>query len=105
MEQLQQLCTNLQPSLLHLLDNAISPALMKALCRAPWASPGMALSAFMSSWLILPFANALRISGCVLLKLGLESGSQSVLDAMHKGIDLDLAERVLCDLGRSNRLA
>ena len=41
------------------------------------------------------FCRRLAASGCVLLKLGLESGSQAVLDAMHKGINLDLAARVL----------
>ena len=33
-----------------------------------------------------------------MLKLGLESGDQTVLDRMHKGIDLKLASRVLENL-------
>ena len=40
----------------------------------------------------------LRKSGCQLLKLGLESGSQLVLDGLHKGIDLALVEQVLAAL-------
>jgi radical SAM superfamily enzyme YgiQ (UPF0313 family) len=41
------------------------------------------------------FCLALRQSGCVMLKLGLESGDQEVLDAMHKGIDLALVSATL----------
>ena len=37
----------------------------------------------------------------VLLKLGLESGSQAVLDAMAKGISLELMERTLGALSRA----
>ena len=44
------------------------------------------------------FCHALRKSGCVLLKLGLESGNQDILDSMHKGIELELVARVLTAL-------
>ncbi len=37
----------------------------------------------------------LRLSGCILLLFGLESGSPRVLQAMDKGIDIDLVEDVL----------
>jgi hypothetical protein len=36
-----------------------------------------------------------------MLKLGLESGDQHVLDALHKGINLDEASRVLMNLKRA----
>ncbi len=39
--------------------------------------------------------------GCVLLKLGLESGNQAVLDAVAKGIRLELMERTLAALSRA----
>ena len=39
----------------------------------------------------LDFCRALKDSGCVMLKLGLESGDQAVLDSLEKGITLDLA--------------
>jgi radical SAM superfamily enzyme YgiQ (UPF0313 family) len=37
----------------------------------------------------------LKRSGCVLLQIGLESGDQGVLDALHKGIELSLAKKAL----------
>ncbi|HCC54189.1 MAG TPA: radical SAM protein [Desulfobulbaceae bacterium] len=84
-----------QPSLLHFLDNAVSPALMQALAAEP---PGLDWYGFarISPLLAEPdFCQALRRSGCRLLKLGLESGEQAVLDAMHKGQDLALSAKVL----------
>jgi radical SAM superfamily enzyme YgiQ (UPF0313 family) len=41
---------------------------------------------------------ALKQSGCVMLKLGLESGDQSVLDNLQKGIDLAEASSALKNL-------
>ncbi|MBU3937492.1 MAG: radical SAM protein, partial [Proteobacteria bacterium] len=86
------------PSLLHFLDNAVSPALMQALAAEP---PGMDWYGFarISPQLAdLDFCHALRQSGCRMLKLGLESGDQTVLDAMNKGQDLALIEKALNNL-------
>jgi hypothetical protein len=41
------------------------------------------------------FCRALKRSGCVMLKLGLESGDQSVLDKEEKGVDLQIASAAL----------
>ena len=41
------------------------------------------------------FCRAMKESGCVMLKLGLESGDQGVLDALAKGIRVDEASRAL----------
>jgi radical SAM superfamily enzyme YgiQ (UPF0313 family) len=41
------------------------------------------------------FCAALKASGCSMLKLGLESGDQGVLDALEKGIRIDEASRAL----------
>jgi radical SAM superfamily enzyme YgiQ (UPF0313 family) len=46
----------------------------------------------------LEFCRALKRSGCRMLKLGLESGDQGVLDTMRKGIDLATASQVLKNL-------
>jgi len=84
-----------QPALLHFLDNAVSPALMQALAADP---PGLDWYGFARISPLLAeadFCRSLRRSGCRMLKLGLESGEQSVLDAMHKGQDLALIEKVL----------
>jgi len=37
----------------------------------------------------------LKKSGCVMLKLGIESGDQGVLDSMQKGVDIGTASLVL----------
>ncbi|OGR00048.1 MAG: radical SAM protein [Deltaproteobacteria bacterium RIFOXYD12_FULL_55_16] len=84
-----------QPALLHFLDNAVSPALMQALAADP---PGLDWYGFARISPLLAeidFCQALRRSGCRMLKLGLESGDQSVLAAMHKGQDLALSAKVL----------
>ncbi|MHB8880728.1 MAG: B12-binding domain-containing radical SAM protein [Thermodesulfovibrionales bacterium] len=83
------------PALIHLLDSAVSPALMEAITvkgpRLPWYG-----FARISPHLTDPdFCRALKRSGCVMLKLGLESGDQDVLDAMEKGISLTMASEAL----------
>jgi radical SAM superfamily enzyme YgiQ (UPF0313 family) len=89
------------PVLIHFLDNAMSPALLKALAEHP---PGVPWYGFarMTQHLADPeFCTALREAGCVMLKLGLESGDQGVLDRLDKGIDLETASRVLRALSQS----
>lgn len=87
-----------QPRLIHFLDNAVSPALMRALADHP---PGVDWYGFarVSPQLADPdFCKELQRSGCRMLKLGLESGDQGVLDTMDKGIDLDLVSQTLTAL-------
>ncbi|MDD2465387.1 MAG: B12-binding domain-containing radical SAM protein [Desulfobulbus sp.] len=97
-DHLSHICRQTKPSLLHLLDNAVSPALMEALCENPPGAPWYGFVRFHEQLADIDFCRRLRQSGCVLLKLGLESGSQEVLDAMHKGISIELVERVLAAL-------
>ncbi|MBE9502950.1 MAG: radical SAM protein [Proteobacteria bacterium] len=99
--EISTLKNRMGPVLLHLLDDAISPALLKKLAAHP---PGLKWYGFarVSALLMdLDFCRQLKASGCVLLKLGLESGDQAVLDAMNKGIDLAMASRVLETLKRA----
>jgi radical SAM superfamily enzyme YgiQ (UPF0313 family) len=49
----------------------------------------------------IDFCIALKRSGCIMLKLGLESGDQHVLDALRKGIKLEEASRVLMNLKKA----
>ena len=95
LDHLRTLCGQLRPVLLHLLDNAISPALLRAFCGQPPGAPWYGFVRFHEQLADIGFCRRLRASGCVLLKLGLESGSQAVLDAMRKGIRLEMAARVL----------
>jgi hypothetical protein len=98
LSHLRPLCDQMQPVLIHLLDNAVSPALMQAFCDDPPGAPWYGFVRFHEQLADADFCRRLRLSGCVLLKLGLESGSQSVLDAMCKGVRLELIERVLASL-------
>ena len=87
-----------KPVLIHLLDNAISPSLMKAISEHP---PGVPWYGFvrMTRHLADPdFCLALKRSGCVMLKLGLESGDQTVLDDLQKGVNLEEASSALKNL-------
>lgn len=96
--QLQKLVSQTRPSLVHLLDNAISPALLKALVTRP---PGAPWYGFVRIAKLLDnpvFCKKLAASGCVMLKIGLESGDQQVLNGMAKGICLKTAARVFNNL-------
>ncbi|SDB33635.1 Radical SAM superfamily enzyme YgiQ, UPF0313 family [Desulfonatronum thiosulfatophilum] len=89
------LVDQVRPVLIHLLDNAISPAVMRELIRRPPGVPWYGFTRFNRQLGDPDFCRELRRAGCVMLKLGLESGSQAVLDAECKGVDLELAEQVL----------
>jgi len=98
---LKLLVDRTRPALIHLLDNAVSPALLKAMAEQP---PGADWYGFARAESLLAdpaFCRKLRRSGCVMLKLGLESGDQGVLDALDKGIDLGLVSQVLAALSQA----
>lgn len=87
-KELYALSSEFCPTLIHLVDNAISPAVMEGFCSNP---PGVSWYGFARLTKHLThydFCHVLKHSGCVMLKLGLESGSQEVLDAMNKGNNL-----------------
>jgi radical SAM superfamily enzyme YgiQ (UPF0313 family) len=84
-----------KPVLIHLLDNAISPSLMKALSEDPPGVPWYGFARITRHLTDLDFCLALKRSGCVMLKLGLESGDQAVLDDLQKGVNLEEASRAL----------
>ena len=86
------------PILIHLLDNAISPALLHALAEHPPGAPWYGFARIDGHLADPEFCHALKRSGCVMLKLGLESGDQGVLDRMCKGINLVTASQVLNNL-------
>lgn len=95
LDELARLHEQYRPGLIHLLDNAVSPGLLRGLAEHP---PGAEWYGFARAEPLLTdpaFCRELRRSGSVMLKLGLESGDQGVLDAMDKGIDLELVSRVL----------
>ena len=86
---------------LHLTDNAIPVSALRALATARQTLSGLHWYGFVrfeTALLDPAFVQALADSGCSLLQLGLESGSQAVLDRLGKGIDLDSAARILANL-------
>ena len=99
--ELRTLTNGTKPALIHLVDNAISPALMEAIAKQPPGAPWYGFARITPHLKDPAFCMALKQSGCVLLKLGLESGDQGVLDAMHKGIDLKTASPALQNLTKA----
>jgi hypothetical protein len=98
MADLKWLIEKTHPVLLHLLDNAVSPALMHALANEPPGVPWYGFARIGRELTDSDYCMQLKQSGCRMLKLGLESGDQGVLDRLRKGIDLATASLVLKNL-------
>jgi len=97
-EHLRELSSRHRPSLIHLVDNALSPALMERIAEGPFGVPWCGFARFVPLLADVDFCKALKASGCVMLKLGLESGDQRVLEALEKGLSLEKAARALAAL-------
>ncbi len=95
---IRDLAQRTRPALIHLLDNAVSPALLNAITASPFSFPWYAFARISSHLTDLDFCRALKRSGCVMLQLGLESGDQNVLDSMQKGFDPETASAALMSL-------
>ncbi len=87
--------------LVHFLDNAMSISLMGALSKTAGGVPWYGFARISRELTNGDFCAALKRSGCVMLKLGLESGDQGVLDGMQKGIDIETASQALKTLKKA----
>lgn len=87
--------------MVHLLDSSISTALLKRLADNPLNVPWYGFARISNLLTDTDFCMALKESGCVMLKLGLESGYQGVLDQMQKGINIETASLVLKTLRKA----
>ncbi len=96
-----KLAGRFRPALLHFLDSAVSPALLRRIAKDPPGAPWYGFVRITRSLADEDFCRALRKSGCVMLKLGLESGDQGVIDSEGKGIDLEIASKALAALKRA----
>ncbi|PKN18695.1 MAG: radical SAM protein [Deltaproteobacteria bacterium HGW-Deltaproteobacteria-6] len=94
-EELQTLSNLTHPSLIHLLDSSIAPSLLKALAQQPPGAPWYGFVRITPHLADEDFCRVLKRSGCVMLKLGIESGDQDVLDSLNKGIDLQTVSAAL----------
>jgi hypothetical protein len=92
---LRRVAAQTSAGLVHFLDNALSPRLLAYLIDHP---PGIPWYGFVrvTGHLTDPtFVRELKASGCIMLKLGVESGDQEVLDALGKGIDIGTVSQSL----------
>jgi radical SAM superfamily enzyme YgiQ (UPF0313 family) len=94
-QDVQTLVEERKPVLVHFLDNAMSPALLKALVEQAPGAPWYGFARVTKDLKDPDLCEALKRSGCRMLKLGLESGDQAVLDNLCKGIDLNIASLAL----------
>jgi hypothetical protein len=82
----------------HLTDNALPPAVLRAIAAQAGALRGISWHGFarFGRELLYPgFVSRLAEGGCAMLQLGLESGSQRLLDRMGKGTRLSDASAIL----------
>jgi hypothetical protein len=88
----------------HLTDNAIPVAILRSMADARGALRGFSwhgFARFERDLLEPEFASALAAAGCSMLQLGLESGSQPLLDRMGKGTRVADASAILSNLSRA----
>lgn len=99
-DDIKKLTKQTEPALLHLLDNAISESILKKLAQNPSGTHWYGFARITPLLTDIDFCIALKKSGCVMLKLGIESGDQNVLDKMNKGIGIETASLALKTLKR-----
>lgn len=104
LEDLKTIEEKYNPDYVHFIDNAVTPAFLKALSKEKFSFKWYGFVRFEKELLDFKFCKALKESGCVMLKLGLESGDQSVLDQMNKGTDLEMVSVILENLHRAGIL-
>jgi len=84
-----------RPALIHFTDNAVSPALLQALIDQPPGAPWYGFVRITPQLMEPDFCHGLKKSGCAMLKIGLESGDDRVLEGMKKGVKVEQAGRAL----------
>ena len=92
----------------HLTDNAIPVAILRSMADAGRVLRGLSWHGFarFERELLEPeFASSLAAAGCSMLQLGLESGSQRLLDRMGKGTRVADASAILSNLSRAGIVA
>ena len=100
-QELTQLIKKYRPVLVHFLDNALSPSMLKNLAQHPPGVPWYGFARISGELADEDFCIALKKSGCVMLKMGIESGDQEVLDKLNKGINLVDASAALKSLKKA----
>ena len=104
LEDLKKMNRQYSPDTVHFIDNAVTPAFLRALSTTQLGFKWYGFVRFEKEFLSLDFCRSLKKSGCEMLKLGLESGDQKVLELMNKGTDLGMASITLKNLKRAGIL-
>ena len=94
-DDLSYLINQHSPALIHFTDNAISPVMIRKIIERPPGAPWYGFTRVAKNLADPYLCEALKNSGCVMLKLGIESGDQDVLDYMNKGCYVKTASNVL----------
>lgn len=100
-EEMTILTQQMNPALIHVLDSSISPSLLRAMAQKPPGAPWYGFTRITEHLADADFCLSLKRSGCIMLKVGIESGDQEVLDQLNKGINLPTASAVLKALKRA----
>lgn len=90
-----------RPVMIHFLDNAMNPLLLKKLVAEPLNVPWYGFVRITDHFKDPDFCIGLKKSGCVMLKTGVESGDQGVLDSLQKGIDLETVSIALRNIKKA----
>lgn len=105
LEDVRTLEKKYKPDVIHFIDNAITPAFLKAISDYRPSFKWYGFVRFEKELLDEDFCLNLKKSGCRMLKLGLESGDQEVLNQMNKGTDLAMASQILKNLHKAGILS
>ncbi len=104
LEDVDTMARAFEPDVVHFIDNSVTPAFLHALSERKFDFKWYGFVRFEKDFLDLEFCRKLKQSGCSMLKLGLESGDQDVLDQMDKGTHLDTASTTLKNLHQAGIL-
>ena len=104
LEDLKKMNRQFAPDYVHFIDNAVTPAFLRGLSQTDLGFKWYGFVRFEKEFLSLDFCVNLKKSGCEMLKLGLESGDQDVLDQMNKGTDLGMVPIILENLKKAGIL-
>lgn len=95
---MEVLCQQNDARVVHLTDSAIPPANLRRLAALKRTILWYGFTRFHPALAHREICRGLSRSGCLMLQLGLESGSSRVLGLLKKGIDLRQASSVLREL-------
>jgi len=95
LEHMHRIMEEEKGSLAHICDNALTPSFLREMSLSDSPYPWYGFARITHHLADPEFCAGLRRSGCVMLKLGLESGDQHVLDGLGKGITLEETVSVL----------